>query len=137
MRRRINPDDDQLPYEEWIPTEAVMFHEDGTVSLEMAEPDVSVSNRGRRRRNAESVVQTIFEQLKRLGISLRYRFVQWGPNALKVSKGESGVIIHYDRGRDLYDVEEYHGFGSQPLREGVYAEDLLDVIEPALHRTHF
>lgn len=43
-RLRRNPGPDDLPYGEWIPTHAVKFNHDGTVSL-MAEP---AANRGRR-----------------------------------------------------------------------------------------
>jgi hypothetical protein len=44
LSRRRNPEPDELPYDEWIPTHGVMFHEDGAVSL-MSE---GVSNPGER-----------------------------------------------------------------------------------------
>ena len=43
MRRRRNNSADELPYDEWIPTHAVRFNEDGTVSL-MGEGGDTVSN---------------------------------------------------------------------------------------------
>jgi hypothetical protein len=46
MARRRNPES-QLPYEEWIPCHAVMFHGDGTVDV-MTEESESLSNPGER-----------------------------------------------------------------------------------------
>lgn len=49
LRRRRNPDSgDELPYDKWIPAEAVRFHTNGTVDIERPG---SQTNRGRRRRN--------------------------------------------------------------------------------------
>lgn len=46
-RRRRNPEE-EIPFGEWVPVRAVMFNDDGTVSVE-TEPGETVSNRGRRR----------------------------------------------------------------------------------------
>jgi hypothetical protein len=44
----------ELPYGQWIPTHAVRFNDDGTVSL-MAEG--SARNRGRRRKKARATAR--------------------------------------------------------------------------------
>lgn len=93
-------------------------------------------NRGRRR-NPSAIVSEIHRQLRAQGIGPRVQFVEWDANTLKVSRGTDGVLIHYNRGMDLYDIDEYHGGDVRPFRENVYAEDLLQVIEPALHRARF
>lgn len=80
-------------------------------------------------------VRIIHEQLLELGIGRlgrRLTFVAWGPDALKVSRGLHGAIITYNRGTDLYDVTEYHECHTRELANGVYAENLLDVIRPVL-----
>lgn len=46
-RRRTKNQGSEVPYGEWIPTHAVRFNSDGTVSL-MAE--VPTKNRGRRKK---------------------------------------------------------------------------------------
>jgi hypothetical protein len=38
---RRNPSYDELPYDEWIPAHAIMFNDDGTISV-MTEADGSV-----------------------------------------------------------------------------------------------
>jgi hypothetical protein len=41
LTRRPNPSHDELPYDEWIPAHAIMFNDDGTISV-MKEADRSV-----------------------------------------------------------------------------------------------
>ena len=129
LRRRRNQGANGLAYGEWIPVHAVKFHEDGKVSLMTEQPQ---GNRGRRRRNASEVVETIHEQLLAQGLNPRLNYVAWDQNTLKVSKGENGALIHYDRGRDLYDVTEYHGFDTYPTQKGLYVEELFNAVTPTL-----
>lgn len=81
-----------------------------------------------------TIVQTIKDQLLALGLNPRaVMFVQWDERSLKVSRGLCGAIITYDRDVDLYDVTMYNGLEiSNDVRTGVHAENLLDVVAPAL-----
>jgi hypothetical protein len=80
--------------------------------------------------NMTQTVRTIHEQLLALGINRRLLFVAWDADTLKVSRGLHGSLIRYNHGTDLYDITEYHECAMRPLAEGVYAENLLDVIMP-------
>jgi hypothetical protein len=75
-------------------------------------------------------VRTIHRQLLAAGINRRLLFVAWDDHTLKVSRGLNGALVRYNRTTDLYDVTEYHGCDTRPLAEGVYADNLLDVIMP-------
>jgi len=87
---------------------------------------------------ATFTVRTIHAQLMAQGLApYGLRFVAWDADTLKVSRGSSGVLIHYAAGRDLYDLEEYHGLEVRPLAEGVYADGLIQAILPALGRREF
>lgn len=80
-----------------------------------------------------SVVVEIRRQLVALDIDLRgLRFVAWDESTLKVSRGERGVLIHYNAGTDLYDLERYEGLTVEPLADGVYADNLLIAIQGVL-----
>jgi hypothetical protein len=79
-----------------------------------------------------TIVKTTYEQLIRAGINPRLAFVAWDDVTLKVSKGLNGSLIRYDKGTDLYDVEEYHGFVVKPLAHGVGQGELMDVVMPTL-----
>lgn len=86
-----------------------------------------------------TTVQTIKDQLLALGLNPRaVMFVQWDERSLKVSRGLCGAIITYDRDADLYDITTYNGLEiSNDVRTGVHAENLLDVVMPALQATLF
>lgn len=77
-----------------------------------------------------TVVQTIYRQLRLAGINPRLSFVAWDDDTLKVSRGLNGVLIRYNHGTDLYDVQEYHSNNVTPLADHVYADQLLTVIMP-------
>jgi hypothetical protein len=77
-------------------------------------------------------VKTIHQQLLRAGINPRLGFVAWDGETLKVSKGQNGSLIRYNKGTDLYDVTEYHGFVTKPLANGVGQGELLAVVMPTL-----
>lgn len=81
-----------------------------------------------------TIVQTIKDQLLQLGLNPRaVLFVQWDERSLKVSRGLVGAIITYVATADLYDVTTYNGIEiSNDVRTGVHAENLLDVVMPAL-----
>lgn len=51
-----NPGPHDLPYDEWIPTHAVRFNDDGTVSLMTEIPE---HNRGRRRNAKPNLIDLI------------------------------------------------------------------------------
>lgn len=95
----------------------------------------TASNRGRRR-NASSIVSEIHRQLIHAGLNPRLDYVAWDENTLKVSKGQNGALIHYDRGRDLYDITEYHGFKQKHLGSGYQIEELYDAVMPTLTPRH-
>jgi hypothetical protein len=83
------------------------------------------------------IVRTIAGQLIALGLQTsKTVLVQWNDSTLKVSRKGCffGVLVAYNAGTDLYDISQYSGFDVRPLVDGVYAEDLLDVIRPAIVR---
>lgn len=77
------------------------------------------------------IVQEIHRQLIAQGINPRLSFVEWDANTLKVSRGVNGSLIRYNQGTDLYDVTEYHGSDLLPEVKGIYAEGLLEAIQPS------
>jgi hypothetical protein len=79
-----------------------------------------------------NTVETIYQQLKALGIPRNVRLVAWDQETLKVSRGLHGALIRYNRATDLYDITAYAECETWTLADGVYAENLLDVIAPAL-----
>ena len=78
------------------------------------------------------VVLTIADQLQELGLSRRCMLVAWDALTLKVSRRDKGVLIHYNAGTDLYDLEQYRGCEVSFLADAVFAEDLLEVINHVL-----
>jgi hypothetical protein len=84
------------------------------------------------RQNPSPVVLEIQRQLIAQGLNPRLGYVAMDPNTLKVSMGTNGVIIHYDSGRDLYDVTEYHGFDKLLTQTGLYVEALAPQVHAAL-----
>ena len=89
-----------------------------------------------------AVVTTIKRQLDALareqwtlgqkGMPAGVLFVAFDERTLKVSRGERGVLIHYNAGTDLYDLERYEGLTVSPLADGVYADNLLIAIQGVL-----
>lgn len=88
---------------------------------------------GATRATVSTVVATICDQLSALGLKPRgLRFVAFDESTLKISRGERGVLIRYNAGTDLYDLEKYEGLTVEPLVEGVYADNLLIAIQGVL-----
>jgi len=84
------------------------------------------------------VVDTIYRQLLALGLKRQScRFVAWDEQTLKVSRRLRGVLIRYNAGCDLYDIDAYAGSDVHRLADGVYAGNLLAVIRPVLDGTYF
>lgn len=80
---------------------------------------------------ASQVVQTIYEQLKALGLDTnKYDFVASSEKTLKVTQGLKGVIISYDERSDTYTIEKYEEFNITKVTDGVFVEDLLKIIAP-------
>lgn len=92
---------------------------------------------------ASAVVWKILKQLRhhidQVGHPRRgWNYVAWDENTLKVSRGFDGVLVHYDRGADLYNVRVYHASpaGHAPVWEdwvdGLNVEQMVDAVERTL-----
>ena len=66
--------------------------------------------------------------------NMRFQYVQWGPDSLKVSRGSQGVIIRYDKGQDLYGLTYYNGLQKSEELEGVYFEQLEELVVAKLSK---